>query len=654
MERVNERGKFVVWPRSLAALLLLMAAICFAGACGSPEDATYEAEYLLVDHLNTMTSDAKRRRVPKSPRHAIGHDERRVILQHPPLTYRFPDVPSGPQARLAVAPIILPGAWDKPGDGAVFEATCRAPDGNPVQLLELSISPATNPEDRIWHDREVALDRCSQPTTQIELRTSCGPRDDCTADWAAWGHARVVHSQVPEPRFDRLVLLISIDTLRPDRLGLYGGPRETSPELERFARDAIVFETAVATSPWTIPSHASMLTSTDPCIHGADTRTAIADSVPLLAEVLKGRGWQTAGFVDSFYMNRKFGFQRGFDHYDDRGAPKGDYRRGARLVRQRLVDWLADADEQPAFIFWHIMDVHGPYRASAPFGGRFRGAVPPAEAPDPRIEQMRDLAYHDYLGLDQYSSFDDLLAAYDEGVAEVDSILGGFFQMLRDAGLYDDALIVVTSDHGESFLDHGIWVGHGLFLTDDEIRIPLIIKLPDNRRAGTRIRGLASLVDVAPSILDALDIEAPSSFQGRSLISASPGQPGTATGFSENTGARFVRTEDFKYISPATVVAKKVLEGVLKSRGERGLPVVPRLREQLYDLRQDAQETATLTRSPAGKQPPDGADELKRFRAEFARVTMECGAWKARVQGAGVPEPTPEARRQLEALGYVD
>lgn len=639
----------------LIVRLLLLVITCLSGVAGAtPKAGTYEAEYLLIDHLRGMTSDGEKRGVPKAPRHILGFDERRVLLQHPPLSYRFPEVPSGPKARLVIAPVILPGAWEQAGDGAVFMAACRTAGGDWVQLLELSISPATNPADRKWHDREVGLDRCSRPTTEIELRTSCGPRGDCTADWAAWAQPRVVYEQTLKPRFDQLVLLISVDTLRPDRLGLYGGNRQTSPELERLARDAIVFETAVATSPWTIPSHASMLTSTDPCVHGADAQKAIADNVPLLAEILGEKGWQAAGFVDSFYMSRKFGFHRGFDHFDDKGAPRGDYRRGGRLVRQRLFDWLTSAGDQPAFVFWHLMDVHGPYRASAPFGGKFRGAVKPPEVPDPRLQQLKDVGYHGYLEVDQFSSFEDLLAAYDEGIAEADSILGGLLQMLRATGLYDNALIVVTSDHGESFLDHGIWVGHGLFLTDDEIRVPLIVKLPDNQHAGARVSGPVSLVDIAPTILDALGVEGPDSFQGQSLISPSPGEPGSlprvATGFSNNTGARFLRTEGFKYISPATVVAKKITRDVLKIGDGRTLPVTPLLREQFYDLNTDAQEAQSLARS-SDREGVD--DQLKNFRAEFARQTRECGVLKVEAQSE-VPELDPEIKRQLEALGYVN
>ena len=327
--------------------------------------------------------------------------------------------------------------------------------------------------------------------------------------------------------------------------GIYGAARETSPELGRLAEDAIVFETAVASAPWTIPSHATLLTSTYPLIHGADGDTPIAGSVVLVSETLHRAGWQTAGFVDTSYLDASRGFDRGFEHYDDE-PPEGSFRRGAQVVLERFLEWLERADERPAFVFWHIMDVHGPYDAPPPFAGRFRSGLAPGRGRP--LDKLQRFAYHDYLRLDRFASFEDLVAGYDEGILAVDAVIGELFQNLRRAGLYDDGLIVVTSDHGESFWDHGIWVGHGLFLTDDELRVPLLVKLPGNRHAGTRVADMVGLIDVAPTMLEALGVPPESPFQGRSLFSPAPR---TVFGFSSNIGAAFVRTRDFKYIAPA-------------------------------------------------------------------------------------------------------
>ncbi len=620
-------------------------------ACSpSPRTARYETEYLFAEHLDSAIMLREGLRPMRAPRLEIGFDQRRIVTQRPPSAFRFPTVPSGAGAVFRTAPAMDPKVWGKPTDGVGFEVVCRSAAGDWTTLLELTVSPASDPDDRIWHDQQLPLDACSAPTTDIELRTSCGPGGECAADWPAWGDPRVVREQILEPRLERLALLISIDTLRADRLGLYGAERETSPQLERMAADAVVFETAIAPAPWTIPSHATMLTSTDPRVHGASARTPISKSAISIAEILQRAGWQTAGFVDSPYLNTEIGFDRGFEHfYDDPPFTGGSYR-GAQATRARLLDWLAGADDRPAFVFWHLMDVHGPYGSPAPFGGMFRRALAPPTSADPGLEKLKLLGYHDYQRLDRYRSLADMVAAYDEGIAHVDAIVGGLMQVLRDSALYDQALIVVTSDHGESFLDHGVWVGHGLFLTDDEVRVPLIIKLPGNRHGGMRVRDIVGLIDVAPSVLDALGVAAPASFQGRSLLSPEPASPeslpAVVHGVSSNVGAAFIRTDSFKYIGPAQSRPADLLDGHLKARTDVALPLDALLGEQLYDLRRDPLETTPLT---------DSRRDIARFRAELEQYRVRCAARR----GEGSAESTStdlseRAVERLRALGYVE
>ncbi len=631
----------------------MLSALALLHACSpSRRVARYESEYLFADHLDSAIMLREGLRPMRAPPLEIGFDRRRVVTQRPPSAFRFPAVPSGAGAVFLTAPVMDPKVWGKPTDGVGFEVLCRNDGGGWTTLLELNVSPASDPDDRVWHDRQLPLDACSAPVTDVELRTSCGPGDDCEADWPAWGDPRVVREEILEPRPERLALLISVDTLRADRLGLYGAERQTSPQLERLAEDAVVFETAVAPAPWTIPSHATMLTSTDPRVHGADARTPISESATSIAELLHQAGWQTAGFVDAAYLSTEFGFDRGFEHFDDDPPPGGGHRRGSRVTRMRLLDWLAGADDRPAFVFWHLMDVHGPYGAPAPFGGMFRRALEPPASADPGLEKLKQLGYHDYLRLDRYRSLADLVAAYDEGIATIDATIDGLLQNLRDAGLYDQALIVLTSDHGESFLDHGVWVGHGLFLTDDEVRVPLIIKLPGNRYGGMRVRELVGLIDVAPSILDALGVTAPASFQGRSLLSPEPASPeslpAAVHGFSSNLGAAFIRTDSFKYIAPARSRPADLLNGALKARTGVALPLDALLGEQLYDLRRDPLETTPLVDS-------GHSEGLARFRTVLEQYAAQCTARRGEGSPGGAsPDLSEEALERLRALGYMD
>lgn len=643
------------WARALSALLgFLGVAACSPADLPGPDavagGSTYEASYLLIDALDSMTAEPPPTKAkPLSvPSYEINGDKRPVLYQHPASAYHFPDVPSGPGHRLAIAPAMHPQAWEAKTDGVRFEIECRVADGGAAELLALEISPATEPADRIWHDREVALEACSTPRTELVLRTTCGPRGNCGADWAVWGNPRVLYEQYLAPRPERLVLMISIDTLRPDHLSVYGYERDTSPQLARLAADSVVFETAVSTSPWTIPSHGAMLTSTSPRVHGATAQTPVSPSVSLVSEVLADAGWQTAGFVDTPYMSADRGFGRGFEYYDDVAPPPGNNRRGAEVVQQRILRWLADADGRAAFAFWHLMDVHGPYGAPSPFAGRFRGTVEPAPG-DGRLADMRKLSYHGYLDLDRFDSFDDLVATYDEGIAFVDHVVGALLKTLRQAGLYDDALIVVTSDHGESFLDHGIWVGHGLFLTDDEIRVPLIVKLPGNAHAGTRVQDLVSQIDIAPTLLDALGLPAHGAFEGKSLLAYTDDSerpsPRVAFGFSNNTGASFVRTQSHKLVSGQD---PEKLEKHLRYVDGAALPEQALARELLYDLARDPNEQSRVP-------DPDASAEAERLRQLIARHESETARAVAEATPArSLPELSEETRRRLRELGYAE
>ncbi len=649
----NDRGARAAALAIPAALALLAALAPLDASAESPRTARYASEYLLIDHLDSAITVRLGLRPAKASLLKVDFDQRRVLVQRPSSALRFPGVPAGDGAVFETAVTMDPRVWERPTDGVGFEVLCRGVDGSLTTLLELVISPASNPDDRKWHERQVPLDVCSSPATDIELRTSCGPGDDCAADWPVWGDPRVVNKELLEPRPKRLALLISIDTLRADRLGLYGAERQTSPQLDRLAEDAVVFETAIAPAPWTIPSHATMLTSTDPRVHGANAKTPISKSATSIAEILQRAGWHTAGFVDAPYMSTEFGFHRGFEHFDDDPPRGGSFRRGAPVTRMRLLDWLAGANDRPAFVFWHLMDVHGPYQARAPFAGMFRRTLVAPASADPDLEKLKQLGYHRYLRLRDFHSLADLVAAYDEGVATVDALIGGLLQILRDAGLYDQALIVVTSDHGESFLDHGVWVGHGLFLTDDEVRVPLIVKLPGNRHGGLRVRGPVGLIDVAPSMLDALGMAVPSSFQGQSLLSPEPGSPeslpAAVYGFSNNVGAASIRTGSFKYISAARRRPADVLRLHLKARADAPLPLETLLSEQLYDLRRDPQETTPRT--------DFGSSGLGRFRAALNQYDAQCAA--RRKDGGSPDSASPnllseEAIERLRALGYVD
>jgi arylsulfatase A-like enzyme/Tfp pilus assembly protein PilF len=290
------------------------------------------------------------------------------------------------------------------------------------------------------------------------------------------------------------VILITLDTIRADRMGFLGSKAGLTPNLDSLARQAVVFPRTYAHVPLTTPSHATILTGTYPQFsHVADLGDPLARNIPFVPDILHQRGYATAAFVGSQVLDPKSvavpGFDRGFDTYDanfhSRQIGEDRYasveRRGA-IVVSRAVSWLEDHRSGPFFLWVHLYDAHEPYDPPAPF-----------KAP--------------------YSS-----APYDGEIAYVDFAVGNLLKALREKGLYDHSLIAVVADHGEAFGEHGEQ-SHGFFLYDETVHVPFLLKLPGERLAGTRVAAPVGLVDIAPTLLSEIKVLAPQEMQGSPLQS---------------------------------------------------------------------------------------------------------------------------------------
>ena len=559
-------------------------------------------------------------------------DERRVLFHDPRSTIRFPRVPSAGGATFRSAAMMDPAVEFKRTDGVTLEVRCTGGAGEERALWTRAMGPTDG-----WAEIDVSLEACSQPSTQLILVNACDPVGDCRAARAGWA---TPHVRYLRPAADaspsRLAILISIDTLRANRLHAYGNPRDTSPNLDDLARQGVRFERAIAASPWTVPSHATMLSSLTPLRHGATAERALSGDIETLAEAFLAAGWRTAGFVDSTYLSRKRGFGQGFGYFDEGAPPTGDYRRTAPVVRERLLDWLDAAGEEPLFLFWHIMDVHGPYWASEPDGGAYRRGLSPTEGPDPELERLKRIGYHKYLRLDRYRSLEDLIAAYDEGLRTVDAAIGVLFERLQAAGLYDDALIIVTSDHGESLLDHGVWVGHGIFLTDDELQVPLIVKLPRGERADEIVSDTVGVIDIAPTMLALLGVEPPSAFEGIAQLQDGPATRRALIGESSNSGAAYLELDGVRYVEASAWPPEEVARKHLKPMGD-------------VDLRLGVLLTERLLTAPGRR--AGSSDELEDLnQRRLLLASYRAGLEKAE-PGEEV-ELNEEERSRLRALGY--
>ena len=320
------------------------------------------------------------------------------------------------------------------------------------------------------------------------LALGCGPASD---DSGAPGIDLSAGSQPP-------IVLISIDTLRADRLPAYGYDGVETPHIDRLATDGIVFENAVSHIPLTLPSHASLFTGLLPPEHGVrdnvgyalDTGALESGSMPWLPKLLKDRGYATGGAVSTFVLRSKMGLEPGFDFYEDSiefrpGTGLGGMQRAGVETLGLAVEWLRGVADDPFFLFFHMYEPHTPYTPPEPF----------------------------------HSRYDD---PYDGEVATSDQVVGDLLAELDRLGVYDQALIVVLSDHGEGLGDHGE-DEHGVLLYRSTLHVPLIVKLPADDtgtlpHAGGRVAAPVQLIDLVPTVGQMLDLPLPDTLRGRSLL----------------------------------------------------------------------------------------------------------------------------------------
>jgi len=462
-----------------------------------------------------------------------------------------------------------------------------------------------------------------------------------------------------------IVVLISIDTLRADHLGVYGHERFTSPVLDAFAAQGSVFEDASAPAPWTLPSHASMLTGLYPLGHGVITsKTALPDHVPTLASMLKTAGYETAAVVNSTWLKQTtFGLTRDFDAF--LAVDDADYgrRTPSTWVTDQAVQWLRERGNERLFLFIHYYDVHADYASLpayeklmvTPYTGQADGTgwqlqranfdeqhlALCADDFDPEIcafgSQAKPRVIDEHTDPVRFDAADvrHLEELYDAGIRQLDSELGRLFAYLDEEGLSKRSLVIVTSDHGEEFMEHGR-VEHFLTTHQEMLHIPLILRGP-GAPAGLRVSAPVSIVDLAPTVLslvgapvehalDGLDLSPllrggdPRPFVERPLF----GEAAGAEGHGEPLRAiypvyRSVRQGRFKLIQDSLTAESR-----------------------LYDLESDPTE-----RSDIRSRQPEVAARLEAALEARHREVAAGGA------DAAPAVLDPEEIDRLRALGYV-
>jgi arylsulfatase A-like enzyme len=443
--------------------------------------------------------------------------------------------------------------------------------------------------------------------------------------------------RAPEPRPANL-LLVTVDTLRADHLGLAGYGRDTSPRLDALSREGVAFQRCYSASATTGAAHASLFTSVMPPEHGVlANRQRFPRGQPTLMSALRARGYHAAGFVSSVVVGRKSGLQDEFDHFDDQGTTAELNRRGR--PERPAADTLAAAtqhldalDPQTPFVFWvHLIDPHGPY-AAPDEPDRFvgDGRVPQAPLVLPvGASDWVDRHIPAYQALPGRTDAGYYVARYDGEVHYADAALGRFFDGLRARGRYEDTLIAVTADHGETLADPGRrrLFSHGTVAYEEVVRVPLVIREPRARRRLSAVDPSrpVSTLDLAPTLLDLLGVPAPPSFRGQRIAGAAASEDRAFVSFGAYGSEQLE-----KVVGTQFTVRRGPWRYVLNSRDGA---------EELFDHRTDPGET----RNAAARHPA----ERDALRAVLA-------ASRAAPPRAAEPvEATPEHERALRALGYV-
>jgi len=442
-------------------------------------------------------------------------------------------------------------------------------------------------------------------------------------------------------------VLIVIDTLRADRLGCYGYERPTTPNLDALARRGIRFANVSSTSSWTVPAHASLFTGLYPIRHGATQERPFLDAGPAtLAEILRSHGYATAAASANPQVGPLRGLERGFDSFAETWRPaRGILREHPNhSAVKRFLDSLEP--DRPFFLFVNYMEPHAPYAPLEPFRSRFRTAP---EAGPPLEDRLR-VADH-YLGSGrtgarELAALSDL---YDGAVAAADALVGQLVALLEAEGRLADTLLVIASDHGENLGDHG-HVRHVFNLYASVVRVPLIVVLPGDVRAGEVRPEAASLVDVFATILARVGVSPPDPQAGRDLLAG--------TG---ETAGRAVFAEYYHPDQALELFGPDVLE----THGEKLAPYLRRLRSvewdglrliwsskgdpKLYDLDKDRGELRDL----AG----DRGYAVRKARLLAALDAFVAAAGgepeRAATGSAGRTAIEPDTATRLRELGYL-
>lgn len=593
------------------------------------------------DSLKVVPADT----APSRTALVIGGETREAIVQPVPgqIDY-YLQVPAGAKLSFAYSPVPVSTPTTRTD---MFCDISITPDLGMRTIVFAAPPFADNRPSTGWVDREVDLSDFGGQIVRVTFRTE---------SMAYWTEPRIVVAGQPVKDTQHMrelpdgesagsenrrsnVLIYVIDALRADHVGVFGYERDTTPNIDRFAEEATVFETALSNATWTKASVATMLTGLYPPSHLAISKDdALGQSATTLAEILRSEGHDTAAFVANVNLTEPFGFGQGFNELRY-VAPSNPMAAGVQsgTLNKYVFSWLEERSRKPFFLYIHSMEPHEPYEPPETFRQRFRTSG--TEEIDGTAESLKSLhtRYREE-GLPRVV-INDLLSLYDAEIAFSDASFYALLARMKAVGVYDNTIIILTADHGQEFWDHE-GVGHGHNVFEEQIHVPLIVKLPGKEYEPRRVARPVGLVDLMPTVLDILGIEAPTPLEGTSFKRCLFSDCETEDEFDPIVySGNFM--DSSQHLSARTRKWKLIVNTSCRSPwADIVVPLV-----ELYDLNQDPQETTNL----AGE---------REILAQYLlhRVTFWLNGMRAMPP---VAKPTKavideELRQKLKALGYLD
>jgi arylsulfatase A-like enzyme len=481
---------------------------------------------------------------------------------------------------------------------------------------------------RVWHDRRIDLAALAGLDRSLVFELDhAGAREN--GDLPVWG-APTLYAPQPDSDEHPNLILISIDTLRADHLGAYGYERDTDPFLRgSFAAEGTLFERVVAAASTTGPSHMTMFTSLDPLVHGvlptASFGTVLPRGVVTLAGALAAAGYETGAVTENGPLGPQRGFARGFADFDESVDADGGTSGQVEKTLAKAGAWLERNRGRRTFLFVHTYEVHAPYTPPDAYAALFEPGPPVAGRPP---------------------EWDPIL--YDREIRHTDDRLRAFFERLERDGLARDTIVIVTSDHGEAFLEHG-FLGHGPDLHQEIVKVPLMLRGP-GIPVGHRVDAPVGLIDLMPTILDLAGVDPVAGVMGRSLA---PLLRGEADGgarvrplFSSAWQTRAIFAGGQAARIPQPTFSVRVGSRKLIRYTDQGRP-----RYAYYDLDEDPEE-----RSGGASHSSAEVSELVRLLERHQAAARTHRAELVAPPGALPPELTldPERASRLRALGYLE